>query len=158
MVLKIDSPDILHKTEAGLIALGCATAGEAEVAFREILGRAREQFPDAILGGVLVQEMVTGSVAECIVGMKKDPQFGPAILFGLGGIFVEVLGDVALRLAPLTAADATAMIEEIKGYPLLAGARGRARRTSRPSRTFCSGCPGSRWTWRSTSPRSTSTR
>ena len=106
VVLKIDSPDILHKTEAGLVALGCRTAAEAEAAFERISRDAREHFPEALINGVLVQEMVTGSVAECIVGMKKDPQFGPTILFGLGGIFVEVFEDVALRVAPLTPADA----------------------------------------------------
>ena len=127
MVLKIDSPDILHKTEAGLVALGCHTAAEAEAAFGRISRDAREHFPEALINGVLVQEMVTGSVAECIVGMKKDPQFGPTILFGLGGIFVEVFEDVALRVAPLTPADAAEMIRETKGFKLLAGARGRPK-------------------------------
>jgi acyl-CoA synthetase (NDP forming) len=126
VVLKVDSPDILHKTEAGLVALGCRTAEEAEAAFHRIHRQASERYPEATVNGVLVQEMVTGSVAECIVGMKKDPQFGPTILFGLGGVFVEVFEDVALRVAPLTEADATAMIRETKGYKILAGARGRA--------------------------------
>jgi acyl-CoA synthetase (NDP forming) len=127
VVLKIDSPDILHKTEAGLVELGCATAHDAYVAFDRILGRARGRYPEAVISGVLVQEMVTGSVAECIVGMKKDPQFGPTILFGLGGIFVEVFGDVALRVAPLSSTDAAQMIRETKGYKLLTGARGRPK-------------------------------
>lgn len=127
VVLKIESPDILHKTEAGLVTLGCKTAGEAEAAFRRILQQAQEHYPEATINGVLVQEMVTGSVAECIVGMKKDPQFGPTILFGLGGIFVEVFEDVALRVAPLTRADAAQMIRETKGYKILSGARGRAK-------------------------------
>ena len=127
VVLKIDSPDILHKTEAGLVALGCRTAAEATAAFERISRDAREQFPEAMIEGVLMQEMVTGAVAECIVGMKKDPQFGPTILFGLGGIFVEVFEDVSLRVAPLTPADAFAMIRETKGFKLLAGARGRAQ-------------------------------
>jgi acyl-CoA synthetase (NDP forming) len=127
VVLKIDSPDILHKTEAGLVALGCGTAEAAEAEFRRILRQAEERHPEAVINGVLLQEMVTGSVAECIVGMKKDPQFGPTILFGLGGIFVEVFEDVALRVAPLTKKDAAAMIRETKGYKLLAGARGRPK-------------------------------
>jgi len=127
VVLKIDSPDILHKTEAGLVELGCQTADDSHAAFERILGRAREHFPEARINGVLVQEMVTGCVAECIVGMKKDPQFGPTILFGLGGIFVEVFGDVALRVAPLSNADAAQMIRETKGYKLLTGARGRPK-------------------------------
>ncbi|MFH0915409.1 MAG: acetate--CoA ligase family protein [bacterium] len=127
VVLKIDSPDILHKTEAGLVALGCKTAEETAAEFRRILRLSEEHYPEATINGVLVQEMVTGSVAECIVGMKKDPQFGPTILFGLGGIFVEVFEDVALRVAPLTRSDAAQMIRETKGYKILAGARGRAR-------------------------------
>ena len=125
VVMKIDSPDILHKTEAGLVELGCPTPEHAFATFDRILLRARERYPKAMINGVLVQEMVTGCVAECIVGMKKDPQFGPTILFGLGGIFVEVFGDVALRVAPISPADATEMIRETKGYKLLAGARGR---------------------------------
>ena len=127
VVLKIDSPDILHKTEAGLVELGCETGEQATAAFHRIIGRAREHFPEAMINGVLVQEMVAGCVAECIVGMKKDPQFGPTILFGLGGIFVEVFGDVALRVAPLTPGDAAQMVRETKGYKLLAGARGRPK-------------------------------
>ncbi len=124
VVLKIDSPDILHKTEAGLIALGCSSAEAAEADYHRILGRAKDRYPEAVVNGVLVQEMVSMSVAECIVGMKKDPQFGPTILFGLGGIFVEVFEDVALRVAPLTGMDAATMVRETKGYKLLAGARG----------------------------------
>lgn len=127
VVLKIDSPDILHKTEAGLVALGCRTAADAEAAFERISRGARERLPEALINGVLVQEMVTGAVAECIVGMKKDPQFGPTILFGLGGIFVEVFEDVALRVAPLTPRDAAEMIRETKGVKLLTGARGRPK-------------------------------
>jgi len=127
VVLKIDSPDVLHKTEAGLVALGCATADEARTAFDRISRAASERFPTARVNGVLVQEMVADAVAECIVGMKKDPQFGPAVMFGLGGIFVEVFGDVALRVAPLTQGDAEEMIRETKGFKLLDGARGRPK-------------------------------
>jgi len=126
VVLKIDSPDILHKTEAGLVELGCRNAQDAGVAFERIMAEARRQFPEAKINGVLVQEMVT-PVAECIVGMKVDPQLGPAVMFGLGGIFVEAFGDVALRVAPLTRAQAADMVRETKGYKLLAGARGRAK-------------------------------
>ena len=127
VVLKIDSPDILHKTEAGLVALGCGGPEEALAAYDGIVQRAAEHFPAALVNGVLIQEMVEGAVAECIVGMKKDPQFGPTILFGLGGIFVEVFEDVALRVAPLEDDDARAMIRETKGFKLLNGARGRAK-------------------------------
>jgi acetate---CoA ligase (ADP-forming) len=125
VVLKVDSPDILHKTEAGLVELGCPSEEQALATLDRILTRAREHHPSAVINGVLVQEMVVGWVAECIVGVKRDAQFGPTILFGLGGIFVEVFGDVALRLAPLTPSEASAMIRETKGYKLLAGARGR---------------------------------
>jgi acetyltransferase len=127
VVLKVDSPDILHKTEAGLVALGCGTVDEAYAAFDRIVGRAAERFPAAAVNGVLVQEMVQDTIAECIVGMKKDPQFGPTILFGLGGIFVEVFEDVALRVAPITESDANQMVRETKGFKLLDGARGRAK-------------------------------
>jgi acetate---CoA ligase (ADP-forming) len=127
VVLKIDSPDILHKTEAGLVVLGCDTAERVAIEFDRILRQAKERYPEANIHGVLIQEMVTGTVGECIVGMKRDAQFGPTLLFGLGGIFVEVFGDVAIRVAPLSDADAAAMIRETKGYKLLAGARGRPK-------------------------------
>jgi len=126
VVLKIDSPDILHKTEAGLVELNCRTAAEAEAAFDRLLQRAREHRPEAKIDGVLVQEMLT-DCTECIVGMRRDEQFGPTIMFGLGGIFVEVFGDVTLRVAPLTRADAEQMIRRVKGYKVLARARGRPR-------------------------------
>jgi acetate---CoA ligase (ADP-forming) len=127
IVLKIDSPDILHKTEAGLVVLGCDTAERVVAEFDRILRQANERYPEANIHGVLIQEMVIGSIAECIVGMKKDVQFGPTLLFGLGGIFVEVFEDVVIRVAPLRDVDAATMIRETKGYKLLAGARGRPK-------------------------------
>lgn len=126
VVLKIDSPDIPHKTEAGLVELNCRNLHEADAAFTRIMQRARQGCPKARINGVLVQEMVT-DCTECIVGMKRDAQFGPTIMFGLGGIFVEVFQDVSLRVAPLTELDAAQMIQEVKGYKILAGARGRPR-------------------------------
>lgn len=126
VVLKIDSPDILHKTEAGLVRLNCENLQQARVAFSEIMEGARKYNAQARLNGVLVQEMVK-DCTECIIGMKKDKQFGPAIAFGLGGIFVEVFEDVALRVAPLTEKDAAQMIRETKGYKILAGTRGRPK-------------------------------
>ena len=89
-----------------------------------MLANARAYRADAIIDGVLVQEMVAGGI-EVILGVTNDPSFGPAIMFGLGGIFAEVLHDVTFRLAPVTAASAREMIAEIKGYPLLTGARGK---------------------------------
>jgi acetyltransferase len=124
VVLKIDSPDILHKTEAGLVKLNVRTEDEAITAFDDLIKRAQTNYPEAAITGVLIQEMVTDSV-ECIVGMKHDPQFGPVVAFGLGGIFVEVFGDVALRVAPLTKGNVSAMIRQTKGYKILSGARGR---------------------------------
>lgn len=126
VVLKVDSPDILHKTEAGLVKLNLRTMDEATAAFADIMERARQYNPRARINGVLLQEMVT-DCTECIVGVKRDQQFGPAIAFGLGGIFVEVFEDVALRVAPLTERDASEMIRETKGYKILAGARGRPK-------------------------------
>jgi acyl-CoA synthetase (NDP forming) len=126
LVLKIESPDILHKTEAGLVQLGCKTAEDAADAFSRIMTKARQRFSTTQVTGILVQEMVE-SATECIVGMKVDPQFGPVVMFGLGGIFVEVFNDVSLRVAPLCSACAEKMVREIKGYKVLAGARGQAK-------------------------------
>jgi len=126
LAMKIDSPDILHKTEAGGLKLNLGSRREVKAAFSEIMANAKRYDPDARLNGVLVQEMVIGGT-EVIVGVNNDPQFGPTVMFGLGGIFVEILKDVALRVAPLDREDALAMIREIKGYKVLAGARGKAR-------------------------------
>jgi acetate---CoA ligase (ADP-forming) len=125
IALKIDSPDILHKTEAGGLILGISNREELIAAHGRVLKNSRAYAPEARLNGVLVQQMITGGT-EVIVGVKNDPQFGPIIMFGLGGIFVEILKDVALRIAPLDHQEAMAMIKEIKGYKILAGARGKA--------------------------------
>ncbi len=126
VVLKVQSPDIAHKTEAGGVRIGLASAGEVERAFEEIVTSARGHAPHATIEGILVQEMVVDAV-EVIVGINNDPLFGPAIMVGLGGIFIEVLKDVAFRLAPITLSVAHEMIRQIKGYTLLIGARGRPR-------------------------------
>jgi acetyltransferase len=125
VVLKIVSPQIAHKTEAGGVLLGLADAGAVAAGFATILANAHRHRPDANLFGVAVQEMITGG-RELIVGMVNDPQFGPAVVVGLGGIYVEIMRDSALRRPPLAPADARAMLESLQGYPLLAGARGRA--------------------------------
>jgi acyl-CoA synthetase (NDP forming) len=124
VVLKIQSPDIPHKTEAGGVRIGVRDAGEAAQAFDAIVAASRRYAPGAAIEGVLVQEMVQDAV-EVIVGVNNDPLFGPAVMFGLGGIFTEILNDVAFRLAPLTPSVAEEMIRQVKGFPLLAGARGR---------------------------------
>ncbi len=125
VVLKIQSAEIPHKTEAGGVRVGLKSAGEVEVAYEAILASVRSYKPDAAIDGVLVQEMVQDGV-EVILGINNDPLFGPALMFGLGGIFTEVMKDVSLRLAPIHASVAREMIREVKAYPLLTGARGRA--------------------------------
>jgi acetyltransferase len=126
LAMKVDSPDILHKTEADALRLDLDSADAVRAAYLEIMANAKSYAPDARISGVLVQEMVTGAT-ETIVGVNVDPQFGPTVVFGLGGIFVEILKDVAMRVAPVSRQDAMEMIEEIKGYKVLAGARGQAK-------------------------------
>jgi acyl-CoA synthetase (NDP forming) len=123
VVMKIASPQIMHKTEAGGIALNVQSEEEARAAFERIMTNAARYNPAAELKGVSVQEMVQGG-QEMIVGMSRDPQFGPGILVGLGGIFVEVLKDVSLSVPPLDAREARAMVDALKGKALLHGARG----------------------------------
>ncbi len=123
VVLKIVSPQIPHKTEAGGVLLGLADEAAVAAGFATIMANARRYRPDAELEGVSVQEMITDG-RELLVGMVNDPQFGPAVVVGLGGIYVEIMRDSALRRPPLTPAVARAMLESLQGYPLLAGARG----------------------------------
>ncbi len=124
VALKIASPDIAHKSDAGGVALGLATADAVTRAFAAVIGRARSAHPDAHFDGVLVSPMVTGGV-EMILGVQDDPTFGPVVMCGLGGVFVEALEDVSFRAAPFDAAEAHRMLRELQGFPLLAGARGR---------------------------------
>ncbi|MGF1502830.1 MAG: acetate--CoA ligase family protein [Paracoccaceae bacterium] len=124
VALKIASADILHKTEAGGIALGLSGAEAVGAAFDRLIASARAFAPTARIDGVLVAPMVEGGV-ECLLGARRDPVFGPVVAFGLGGIFTEVLGDVALRKAPVGLVTARGMIAELKGAALLTGARGR---------------------------------
>jgi acetyltransferase len=124
VAIKVQSPDISHKTEANAVRLGITDEAALRAAYAEVLANARAYRGDARIEGVLVQEMVTGGI-EAILGITNDPLFGPAVMFGLGGIFAEVLKDVAFRLAPVTISVAYEMIAEIKGYPVLAGARGK---------------------------------
>jgi acetyltransferase len=125
VVMKIVSPDILHKSDIGGVAVGIA-ADEVADTYETLITRARNYQPDANLLGVQVQEMADlDSGTETIVGMNRDPQFGPLMMFGLGGIFVEVLEDTTFRVAPVSKTEAREMTEEIKTAPLLRGARGR---------------------------------
>ena len=123
VALKVNSADILHKTEAGAIRLGLGDADAVRRAFSEVTANATAYDANARVDGALVQEMVSGGV-ETIVGVSYDAQLGPVLLFGTGGVMVEVYNDVALRLCPITRADALDMIDEVKGARLLRGFRG----------------------------------
>ncbi|MGH2793146.1 MAG: acetate--CoA ligase family protein, partial [Actinomycetota bacterium] len=123
VVMKACGSGILHKSDAGLVRIGVTDAAST---FRELDTAGHAHAGDAGYDGVLVQELADEG-EEVIVGFSNDPLFGPVVLFGLGGIFVEVLKDVALRVAPLTRRDAEEMIREVKGFPLLDGARGRPK-------------------------------
>lgn len=124
VVMKIVSPDVTHKSDAGGVKLGIANATQAGKAYSEILANVKKYNPKAKITGVSVQKMAKQGI-EIIIGMSKDAQFGPVIMFGLGGILVEVLKDVAFRIVPLTKRDASEMITEIKGFPVLKGFRGQ---------------------------------
>ena len=124
LVLKIASTDITHKTDAGGVKVGLKSAAEVKKAYAEIMASVREKCPEAEIEGVAVQSMARQGI-EIIIGMFKDAQFGPVIMFGLGGIFVEVLKDVSFRLIPIVKRDAGEMIREIRGYALLNGYRGQ---------------------------------
>jgi acyl-CoA synthetase (NDP forming) len=123
VVLKIASADIIHKSDAGGVKVGLKNKREVEKAYGEIMKAAKGKFPKAKIEGAAVQKMARPGT-EVIVGTFKDAQFGPVIMFGLGGIFVEVLKDVSFRIVPIERRDAAEMIKEIKGYPLLKGYRG----------------------------------
>jgi len=123
VVMKIVSPDILHKTDVGGVRLSLSSEEEVSRAFVEITSSVRRRAPSAWIAGVSVQEMVVGG-RELIIGMSRDPQFGPLLMFGLGGIYVEMLKDVSFRVAPLSRRDAEEMVREIRAYPLLASYRG----------------------------------
>ena len=124
VVLKIISKDIIHKSDAGGVKVGLASARQVGNAYSEMIASIKEKIPEARIEGVSVQRMATSGV-ELIIGMNKDPQFGPVIMFGLGGILVEVLKDISFRLVPVSRRDAAEMVREIKGYALLQGYRGQ---------------------------------
>ena len=123
VVLKIASPDIVHKTDAGGVKGGLKNKTDVAKAYGEIMKAAREKFPEAKIEGTAVEGMARPGI-EIIIGTFKDAQFGPVIMFGLGGIFVEVLKDVSFRIVPIERRDAAEMIKEIKAYSLLKGYRG----------------------------------
>ncbi len=121
VVVKVLSRRIIHKSDLGLVELNVCNPDGVRDAYARIAEKAKKIDPDA---GVVVEAMADQGT-EVIVGARRDPQFGPTVLFGLGGIFVEVFKDVAIRVAPVDKPMALGMVKEIKGYPILAGARGR---------------------------------
>jgi acyl-CoA synthetase (NDP forming) len=124
VALKIVSPDVTHKSDVGGVKLGLDSPEAVGAAFQEIDESVKEHEPKARIEGVAVQKMARAGI-EVIIGMSKDQQFGPVLMFGLGGILVEVLKDVAFRIVPLEPRDAGQMIREIKGFPVLEGFRGQ---------------------------------
>ncbi len=124
VAIKISSPDVLHKSDIGGVKLGLKTPAQVGKAYDEVLDAVKKKNPQARIEGVAVQQMARPGV-EVTIGMSKDAQFGPVLMFGLGGVWVEILKDVSFRIVPLSKKDATQMIREIKGYPLLAGYRGQ---------------------------------
>jgi acetate---CoA ligase (ADP-forming) subunit beta len=125
VVMKIASPDITHKSDVGGVKVGLESKKEVREAFESMMEAVRAKQPEARIEGVAVQHMAPAGT-EVIVGVSKDPQFGHVIMFGLGGVLVEVLKDVAFRIVPLEARDARQIVREIKGYPVLEGVRGQA--------------------------------
>lgn len=127
VVLKILSPDVIHKSDVGGVLINLQTAEEVRQGYQTILDNVQKHKAKANIKGVFIEEFAPAGT-EVIIGAVKDPQFGPALMFGLGGIFVEVLKDVSFRVAPITKYDAQEMIKEIKGYPILTGIRGQEPR------------------------------
>lgn len=123
VVLKIMSEDIPHKSDVGGVALNLNDADAVRSAYERVMSGARNAQPDARIDGVSVQKQARPGT-EIIIGMTRDPQFGPVLMFGLGGVLVEVLKDVSFRIVPLEQRDAREMVREIKGLPLLQGYRG----------------------------------
>ncbi|HLX88340.1 MAG TPA: acetate--CoA ligase family protein, partial [Acidimicrobiales bacterium] len=126
VVMKVASPDFPHKSDAGLVRLGVSSAAEVRDVFRELLERASKANSRARIEGVQVQQQVGGGT-EMIVGVTRDPVLGPAVLVGTGGVFAEILADVAVRPLPIDRADAEEMVRSLRGAALLDGARGRAK-------------------------------
>jgi acetyltransferase len=124
IVLKIASPDILHKTDVGGVKVGLQNDEQLRDAFELMVYRAKRYLPEARIWGCLVQEMIPSGNLEVLVGMNRDPQFGPLVTFGLGGIYVETLKDVTFRIAPFSKLEAENMLKEIRAKALLDGVRG----------------------------------
>jgi hypothetical protein len=123
VAMKIISAQIAHKTDIGGVVLNVSGESNVRAAFARLIDRAKAAAPGAAIDGISVTPMITGGI-ETIMGASNDPNFGPVVMFGLGGVLVETLADVAIRLAPIDEGEAEAMIRSIKGFPVLAGARG----------------------------------
>ena len=123
VALKIVSPDVIHKSEVGGVRLQLTSLAQVSKAYGEIIATVRARVPEAVIEGVSVQPMAKPGI-EVLAGLTYDPTFGPVVMFGLGGIFVEVLNDVAFRVVPLRSRDARAMLREVRGLPILQGFRG----------------------------------
>lgn len=123
VVMKILSPDIVHKSDVGGVATGLRTEQEVSESFCRMIEGIREKRPDARIDGVIIEKMFEG--IEVAIGVTTDPQFGPVLMFGLGGILVELLKDVSFRLIPISPVDAEEMIREVKGFALIQGFRGK---------------------------------
>ncbi len=123
VVLKIASSDVLHKSDIGGVAVDVGSEKEVEKRYNEIMNNSIKKVPNALIAGILVQKQVPNTI-QVIIGGIRDNQFGPAVMFGLGGIFVELFKDVAFGIAPVIETEALEMMKEIKGYPILSGYRG----------------------------------
>jgi acetate---CoA ligase (ADP-forming) subunit beta len=126
VVLKVVSPDIIHKSDAGGVVIGVKDAESVDRAYSRMMAAIQQKYPEAAIDGISVQPQAPAGT-EVIIGMTRDPQFGPAIMFGLGGVWVEIFNDVSLRIAPLCPEDASEMVRELKGFKLLQGYRGQPR-------------------------------
>ncbi|MCX8126037.1 MAG: acetate--CoA ligase family protein [Dehalococcoidia bacterium] len=124
VALKISSPQVVHKSDVGGVKLDIKNVSQVRAAYKDIISSVSAKLPGVKIEGISVQQMARPGI-EVILGVSKDPQFGPVVMFGLGGILVELLKDVSFRIVPLTKRDAAEMIREVKGYPLLQGYRGR---------------------------------
>ncbi len=122
LVMKLMAEDVVHKSDMGAVKLNINNREDVEQAYEELM-----EIPSETEKQISVQKMADEPIAELIIGMTTDPQFGPALMFGIGGILVELLEDVSFRIAPITEYDAKEMIREIKGFPLLDGFRGRPK-------------------------------
>ena len=127
VVLKLMSPDIIHKTEAGIIKLNLNSNEAVKEAYDELITNAKNYNPDAKIEGINVQQMAKNGIVEIIIGSMRDVNFGPVLMFGLGGIFVEIFKDVSYRVCPISISEAKKMIQSIKAFPLLDGYRGKPK-------------------------------